>query len=49
MKITLIIGENKESRELPESTAIKDILDREDIPFETVVVKKNNEIVLEDE
>ncbi|MBM4241906.1 MAG: MoaD/ThiS family protein [Euryarchaeota archaeon] len=49
MEITLIIGENKESRELPQSTSIKDMLDREDIPSETVVVKKNNEIVLEDE
>jgi len=49
MKITLIIGENKRIKEIQEGTTIKNILDGEDISIETVVVKKNNKIVIEED
>jgi sulfur carrier protein len=49
MKITLIIGEDTEKIEIPGKTTIKGLLDLIDLPSETVVVKKNNEIVIEEE
>ena len=49
MKITLIIGADKKIREIPENTTIKDLLEQLDMPSEAVVVKKNNEIAMEEE
>ncbi|GAB4305850.1 MAG: MoaD/ThiS family protein [Methanobacteriaceae archaeon] len=49
MKITLIIGEKKELKDYSDNKTIKELLDDIDMPSETVVVKKNNEIVMEDE
>ncbi|AXV38045.1 MAG: MoaD/ThiS family protein [Methanobacteriaceae archaeon] len=49
MKITLIIGDKEESKDYSQNKTIKELLDDMDMPSETVVVKKNNEIVMEDE
>ena len=49
MKITLIIGDKKESKDYLKNKTIKELLDDMDMPSETVVVKKNNEIVTEDD
>lgn len=49
MKFTLIIGDEKESRDLSEGITIKNVLEEMDFPLETVVVKKNGQIVTEEE
>ena len=49
MKFTLIIGDEKESREFSEEKTIKTVLEDLDFPLETVVVKKNGQIVIEEE
>ncbi|PKL67301.1 MAG: thiamine biosynthesis protein ThiS [Methanobacteriales archaeon HGW-Methanobacteriales-1] len=49
MKFTLIIGDEKESREFSEEKTIKNVLEDLDFPLETVVVKKNGQIVIEEE
>ncbi|HSO25599.1 MAG TPA: MoaD/ThiS family protein [Methanobacteriaceae archaeon] len=49
MKFTLIIGDEKESRDLSEGLTIKNFLEEMDFPLETVVVKKNGQIVIEEE
>jgi sulfur carrier protein len=49
MEITVIYGEKEENKEINEMTTIKEVLDEMDIPSETVVVKRNNEIVMEEE
>ena len=49
MEITVIFGEKEESREIQENATIKEMLDIMDISSETVVVKRNNEIVMEEE
>ena len=49
MKITVIIGEENEVREISENVTIKELLKILDIPSETVVVKKNEYIVIEEE
>jgi len=49
MRITLIIGEKKESKDYSNNKTIKELLDDINMPSESVVVKKNNEIVMEDE
>ena len=49
MEITVIFGKKEESREIQENTTIKEVLDSMDISSETVVVKMNNEIVMEEE
>lgn len=49
MKITVIFGKNQENREIQENTTIKEVLDAMDISSETVVVKRNNEIVMDEE
>ena len=49
MEITVIFGKKEESREIQEDTTIKEVLDSMDISSETVVVKMNNEIVMEEE
>jgi len=49
MEITVIIGEEKEIREVSDETTIKDLLKILEIPSETVVIKKNEFIVIEEE
>jgi len=50
MNFTLIFKNNKETKSLAnDNTSIKDILENMDLSSETVVAKKNGEIVVEDE
>lgn len=49
VEVTVIFGKKEENREIPEKTTIKEVLDAMDISSETVVVKKNSEIVMEEE
>lgn len=49
MEITVIFGKKEESREIQGDTTIKEVLDAMGISSETVVVKMNNEIVMEEE
>jgi sulfur carrier protein len=49
MRVKLIIGENEEIIEISDNKTIKNLLDDIDIASETVVVKKNNYIVIDEE
>ena len=49
MRVKLIIGENEEIIEISGNKTIKNLLDDIDIAPETVVVKKNNYIVIDEE
>jgi len=49
MKIKVIISEEKEIKEISEGNTIKDLLKVLEIPSETVVVKRNEFIVIEEE
>ena len=49
MEITIIFGKKRENREIQENMTIKEVLDALDISSETVVVKRNNEIVMDEE
>lgn len=49
MEITVIFGKKEENKEIQEDTTIKEVLDAMGISSETVVVKMNNEIVMEEE
>ncbi len=48
MEITVIFGKKEENREIQDNTTIKEVLDTMDISSETVVVKRNNEIVMDE-
>lgn len=49
MTITVIIGKDEQKLEIQEKWTIKDVLDTLNISSETVVVKRNNEVVIEEE
>lgn len=49
MEIKLTIGEKKELKEFPSNLTVKEMLELLDVPSETVVVKKNNCIVIDEE
>jgi sulfur carrier protein len=49
MQIKLVIGEREELIEINENNTVKDLLNDIDIASETVVVKKNNCIVIDEE
>jgi sulfur carrier protein len=49
MKIKLIIGEKEEILEISGDKTVKNILEVKDIASETVVVKKNECIVIDEE
>jgi len=49
MKIKVVIGEEEEIKEISEGNTIKDLLKVLKIPSETVVVKINEFIVIEEE
>jgi sulfur carrier protein len=46
MKITVTIGDENEVKEISKNMTIKDLLKILEIPSETVVVKKNDYIVI---
>ena len=48
MNITFIMGEEEKNLDIKSGT-IKDLLQDMEIPLETVVVKKNQQIVIEEE
>jgi sulfur carrier protein len=47
--ITVIYGNEKQTVEIQGNMTIKEVMDTMDISSQTVVVKKNNEIVMEEE
>jgi sulfur carrier protein len=49
MRIKLVIGEKEESLEITDNKTVKDLLNSVDIASETVVVKKNDSIVIDEE
>jgi len=49
MKIKLIIGEKEEILEISGDKTVKNLLEVMDIASETVVVKKNDSIVIDEE
>ncbi len=49
MEVTVIYERNEHKKEISENTTIKEVLESMDISSETVVVKKNNEIVMDEE
>ena len=48
MQVKVIFGEENLTEDIPEDLTIKDLLKKLEIPSETVVVKKNEEIVIEE-
>jgi sulfur carrier protein len=49
MKIEVIIGEENLTKRIPDGYAVKDLLKEMEIPSETVVVKRNEFIIIEEE
>ena len=49
MSIKIINKENVKEIEFEENTKIEDLLKKEEIPIETVVIKQNGQTVTEDE
>ncbi len=49
MQVKVIIGEKERTPEIPVDYTIKELLKTLEIPSETVVVKKNKSIVIEEE
>jgi sulfur carrier protein len=49
MEVTVIMGEDEKKMDLQDDKSIKDLLKMLKIPIETVVVKKNQCIVIEEE
>lgn len=49
MEITVIFGKKEENREINKKMTIKEVLNAMNISSETVVVKRNNEIVMDEE
>jgi len=49
MEVTVIMGEDEKKMDLQDDKSIKDLLKMLKIPVETVVVKKNQSIVIEEE
>jgi sulfur carrier protein len=49
MEVTVIHNKTKHKKEIQENTSVKELLDSMDISSETVVVKRNNEIIMDEE
>ena len=49
MQVKVIFGEENLTEDVPEDYTIKEFLKKLEIPSETVVVKKNEAIVIEEE
>ncbi|MFA0834637.1 MAG: MoaD/ThiS family protein [Methanobacterium formicicum] len=49
MEVTVIIGEDENNMTIEEGKTVKDLLQILEIPTETVVVKKNQTIIIDEE
>jgi sulfur carrier protein len=49
MEVTVIYEKTEHKKEIQQNTTIKEVLYSMDISSETVVVKKNNEIVMDED
>lgn len=49
MQVTVIIGEDEKKMDVEEGKTVKNLLQMMEIPLETVVVKKNQSIIIEEE
>lgn len=49
MEVTVIVGEDEKKLNVDGGKTVKDILQMMEIPIETVVVKKNQAIIIEEE
>lgn len=49
MEITVIYERTEHKKEIQQDTTIKEVLESMNISSETVVVKKNNEVVMDEE
>lgn len=49
MQVTVIIGEDEKQLDVDEGKTVKNLLQMLEIPVETVVVKKNQSIIIEEE
>jgi len=49
MEVTVIIGEDEKKLDVEGDKTVKDLLQMMEIPVETVVVKKNHSIIIEEE
>ncbi len=49
MEVTVIIGEDETKLNVDEGKTVKNLLQMMEIPVETVVVKKNQSIIIEEE
>lgn len=49
MQVKVIFGEKNLTEDVPQDYTIKELLKKLEIPSETVVVKKNQSIVIEEE
>ncbi|AUB55750.1 MULTISPECIES: MoaD/ThiS family protein [Methanobacterium] len=49
MEVTVIVGEDEEKLNVDGGKTVKDLLQMMEIPVETVVVKKNQAIIIEEE
>ena len=49
MEVTVIIGEDEKKLDITEGKTVKNLLQMMKIPIETVVVKKNQSIIMEEE
>lgn len=49
MQVTVIIGEDEKKLDVNEGKTVKNLLQMMEIPVETVVVKKNQSIIIEEE
>lgn len=49
MQVTVIIGEDEKQLDIDEGKTVKNVLQMMEIPVETVVVKKNQSIIIEEE
>ncbi len=49
MQIKVVIGEENITKTIPEDCTVKELLKNLEIPSETVVVKKNESIIIEEE
>ena len=49
MEVTIIYEKDKQKKVIQDNTTVKEFLELMDISSETVVVKRNNEIVMDEE
>lgn len=49
MEVTVIYERTEHKKEIQQDTTIKEVLESMNISSETVVVKKNNEVVMDEE